>query len=617
MTRSLHALGIPTLFVATLLLAWCVPVSEVGAQDADEGGGDAKASSEGSDNKTADSTEGDSAERAETTEPGGATDDDDPEPEKGGSATADGGDDDAKPEGGDDDDDGVDEDAGPPLLPEKEIVIELSLKEAVQLGLQRNLDIRISRVDYWATEHGVTSEKAAFDPFFTLGANFSKNRRPTASFLDIGQGALVQTVQANPTEFTSLSVGLRGLTPIGTTYSLQLQENEFNRPAASGLLGINPQVSAGATLQITQPLLRGAWLPVNLANLRIARNQRHSTRAQMEQTATNTIYAIEQAYWELAYAVKNYTASANSLRVAQADLKNQQKFLEAGRTAGIEVVRVKSQFALRRVEFNTAELALENARDSLLNLLNHSGSATLKKRWDAGEADSPYDRIFVMPTTPLSSDPFQPDRARALDTAFERRADYHRNDFDLDSQRLRTAVAKNAILPRLDLTGSWEQNGLADDYDESISSLAGGRFYSWSVGIQMEIPLPLRGPRSRYYQARDQLRRIELQRAQIENQIVLDVDQSLRSLQSIHSRLTDLEERVRLQRQLFESELKKRRAGTSVPYLVSIAENDFIDSQARALRAQADFETAKAQYYRATGTLLDRHGIGVVDEDGR
>ena len=494
--------------------------------------------------------------------------------------------------------------------PKKALTIRLSLEDAVRIALEKNLDVRISRVGLWSAVHGVTIERSAFDPIFFAGFDFANNRRPTASFLDIGGGALAPTVQANPTKFTEFFASIGGLTPIGTTYELRAAETSFDRPAAAGtLFGINPQISSSARLQLTQPLLRGAWYPYNTGALRIARNNERLTVEQLEQAVVETVYAVEQAYWELAFALKNYEARRKSLEVASQDLRNTRRRESVGSVAALDVTIVESQVALRKVEFSEAELLLENSRDDLLDLLNFAGGRSLQKRWQTERPD-PYDDILVVTASEPDSSRLVVERAESLGTAFDRRADFRQVAIDLDSQRIRVDLAKNEMMPKLDITGSWEQHGLAEEYDRAIRSLADGDFYSWAVGVRFEVPLSQRGPRNRYLQARDEVTRIRLEQAKLENRIILEVDRAIRTLESLEERVADLDDRVRLQSAILEAERKKLRAGTSISYTVSTIENDLIDSQAQALRAAADYETAKATYYRSVGTLLDRYRIG-------
>ncbi len=88
----------------------------------------------------------------------------------------------------------------------------------------------------------------------------------------------------------------------------------------------------------------------------------------------------------------------------------------------------------------------------------------------------------------------------------------------------------------------------------------------------------------------------------------------VRKLKSLSRKVGDLEERVRLQEAILDAERKKLRVGKSISYTVSTIENDLVTSETEALRAGADLQTAKADFYRATGMLLRRHYVWIGDE---
>jgi len=494
----------------------------------------------------------------------------------------------------------------PPPPPRE--TLELSIEEAVRIALARNFQVRIADIDLRMRERDLVIERAVFDPYLTLGTFYSKNRRPTASFLDLGGGAVTPEVQVNPFETTSYNGGIRGRTLIGTDYTLTVGSNGFDRPLASALFGLNPQESASARLDITQPLLRGAWYPYNSAAIRIAHNNERLAREDLETATSELIYQVESAYWNHAFATQNFAAKTNSLRVAELDLEKARKEERAGTKARIYVTTVRGQLALRQVNYNDARLLVENSRDALLELLNHGGDS-LKERWQSGEDVGPFDDIVVVPTSAADLEPFSPDRDVSLAMAFRSRADYRRFAIQLDSQQIAVDTARNDLWPRVDLTTSWEQLGLDDSVEGSFSSLGTGEFYSWSVGVQVEVPLSNRGPKNAFRRAEDRLRQLTWERLQIENRIVLDVDQAIRQLDSLARKVDYLGEVVRLKAEELDAERKKLDAGTSIPFQVHTIENDLIELEAQALQSRTDYLTARAAYYRATGVLLERHDV--------
>ncbi len=487
------------------------------------------------------------------------------------------------------------------------------------MGLENNLDVKVSMLDDDIRRRELVVAKSVFDPFFNLGSSFAKNRDPSVSFFDLGPGGAAQGVSVSPSETLSYSAGLSGTWLAGTKYDLRLAQIERDRPVASrgSIIFLNPVTSTEASIVARQPLLKGAWFGVNSAEIRIAQNNILLSREQLELTAINTVFLIEQAYWELTFAERNLDSKKKAYQVAAENLENVRKKKAVGTLAAIDVTTAESQAAIRRVDLEVAEQLRETARDQLLDLINHSRDQSLKERWESGSRMGPFDNIMVICTTPPSSEQLDIDRDTALSSAFARRPEYKQLELNVQNQEIRIDVARNALLPSVDLTGRWAQLGLQDSFQGSYNELDSGRYYDWEVGIEISVPLSNRGPRSRYRNARDELRKLKLDKTSLENQIVLQVDQAIRRIAHLRRKTEDLDERVRLQEELLRAERRKVDVGMSIAYTVSVIENDLVDNQAQALRAKADLLVARAELFKAMGTLLDRHKIDVDSSSKR
>ena len=490
-----------------------------------------------------------------------------------------------------------------------EVELKLSLQQAVEMGLARNFDVRVARVESQIRQRQMVIQQAVFDPLLTASANYSKNRRPTASFLDIGEGALLPYAQVNPFETTGLSSGLRGRTLLGTNYSLIVNESGFDRPLAEGrVFGFNPVEEASVRLSATQPLLKGAWYPYNNAGIEIAENNRELAAHDLEAAINNLVFSIESAYWQLVFSTRNIEAKQNSLKVAAENLEKARKEEAAGTQARIYVVTIEGQHARRKVELNDARLLLENARDNLLELLQYKGES-LKKNWEEGEEKGSFEGIRVQPVTEPAGQELVPDRGASLSAAFGQRPDYRKFAVQLENQKKLVELARNERLPRLDFQATWAQYGLDDSFDDAFSSLSTGDFYGWTVGLQFEVPLSNRGLESRYELERDRYQQLQWQRLKAENAIIVEVDQSIRQLKSLVRKLEYLEDLVRLKETELEAERRRLAAGVSIPFTVNTIENELIDIQTQALQARTNLETVRADYFSVTGGLLKRYNI--------
>ena len=153
--------------------------------------------------------------------------------------------------------------------------LELTLDDCLQLALLHNLGIRIERLNYERTHRGIALARAAFDPIFATSFTMAKFRSPTVDFLS-GLNPTTD-VAVNPFTNQDFQLGLSGLLPIGTQYSVTAQDNIGDNPE-SGFFALNPRHTSTARLSVTQPLLRGFGTDNNLADLHLANNNALSSR---------------------------------------------------------------------------------------------------------------------------------------------------------------------------------------------------------------------------------------------------------------------------------------------------------------------------------------------------
>ena len=508
-------------------------------------------------------------------------------------------------------------DASPPErnLPSEakpKTVVRLSLDETVRILLGNNFQMRAAEVGRDIARETSVVERAVFDPFFTLSGDLAKNRQPTASFLEAGTAGLSPVVQVNPTETGTFAAGIGGRTVIGTTYEMTLSGTRIDRPLATGsVFGFNPQEEVNTRIQFSQPLLRGAWYDYNTSRIRIAANNKRLARHQLRETITELIYRAEVAYWELSFAIKNFESKGTALDTARQNVEKTRAEKDAGTRSDLELVVSESQLALRKVEHSEATTLLADARDRLLLLINRNGESSLRESWQRGEKSARFERLDVTPTTEPRPRIEIPERDHSLETAFRQRADYHQLAVRIENKTIELDIAENEVLPELNVTGSWTQHGLAANAGDSFDSLLTKDFYSWAAGLELRVPILMRGPRANRNRVNNELRQMKLQESDLENLVVVEVDKAIRDLRELFVRRRNIDERVRLQADLLAKEREKLRLGRSIVYNVSVIENDLVESQAQALRVAADYQMALSDYLRATGQMMDTWGVAL------
>ena len=501
-----------------------------------------------------------------------------------------------------------------PSFADKRIRLPLSLEDAIRIAVRNNLEIRVEQYDRSIARRRVVIERAVFDPLFDMSFSYADNREPTVSPLDFDPTNPVLGVRVNPFDVTTLRTGLRGTTLLGTSYQISAAESRFDSPEAS-LFALNPRYASRAKVTVAQPLLKGGWYKTVSANLRISRNNRFLTDSEFRLTATNTVYNVVSTYWNLVFAHDNYRSKTNALQLAIDQLRIDRQRHEAGAIARIELINPESQLARRKTEFDTAEMLYESTRDNLLDQINYTGKASLKRLWELRDEKSPYQNILVLPSSSPEAELLEYDRNQALATAFELREEYKVLALELKNRGIVIEVARNQLLPSLELSATWTQLGLDDNLRGSVDSVGRGRFYDWQVGVTLEVPLMYRGPLAEYSNAKDEYTKLVVEQQSLENTIVIEVDQAIRNLKDSYRRVRNLGREVELQEALLQAERQKLAAGRSIPYTVSQIENDLVDVQSQAIRATTNFEKFRAAYRRAVGTLLDDYATALDDAE--
>src|SRR6202040_1440264 len=124
---------------------------------------------------------------------------------------------------------------------------------------------------------------------------------------------------------------------------------------------------------LTQHLLQGFGFLPNDRLIRISKNNREITDVSFRLQIITTVDQIENLYWNLVYAYENVKVQQEALAFAQKTLSDNQKQVQIGSLAPIEVVRAQSTVATNQ---QTLTLALTNLELQQL-LMKNALSRTL------------------------------------------------------------------------------------------------------------------------------------------------------------------------------------------------------------------------------------------------
>jgi outer membrane protein TolC len=464
----------------------------------------------------------------------------------------------------------------------------LTLREAVSLSLNHNLDLEVARYQPWIEDQNVLAALGPWDHTAYAGASGQETSRP-------GFSALFEApeVQNSTAEFT---MGLRKTLPFGASFDLSLssQRQSSNQP----FLLLDPYWTGRAGAAVTVPVLRGASVAANTATLVVARNARDGSVDQFEKTLADSVFQVMRAYWGLVFAIENRKVKEQSVDLTRRLLEDNRRKFERGVAARIEVTRSESSLAAQLEGILTAEANVQNAMDVLKRLIDPS---LLREEVVLDPVDSPR--------RPEGEIDEREAEAAAMARALERRPEFRQSDRDLDSQQATLAKARNDLLPRLDLTGHAYLQGLDDSFSGTARQADGLDYRDLSVGVVFEYPLERSAARGAAQRAELERRRIRLQRKNLENQVLVEVREAVRSIKTDEKRVeAGLRARL-LAREELEGEMTRREQGLSTTVRVLEAQEDLAQARTNELKALIDCSLNFHRLDQVTGTLLEKNGI--------
>jgi outer membrane protein TolC len=475
--------------------------------------------------------------------------------------------------------------AQPPAMPlsATERVLELTLEDAIRLGLQHNLDIERERYSPLIQFTDVEKGRAAFDPVVGVDATISQNKILPVSQT---QGALAGAFSKNG----EVTPNLRQRFVTGTGYEIRFVNRRTNvAPGANRI--VDPRYDSSLELSFTQPLLRDFGISVNTAGIRQAEKATEIAEQQVVQAILDTVFAVQRGYWDLVFRIQDLGAKRASQKLAEDFLEENKIRVELGTLAPIELVQAETRVKTREGEVIVAESAVGDAEDQLkqvLNLPETMGTWLLRVR----PTDSPP---FAPATTPSVQE--------KVIEALNQRPDFVQSQLRIDSLEIRREAARNQQLPRLDFQARGRVEAFSGDYPESAENLGEGEGYFWSVGLKFEYPLGNRFARNEVQRRNLELKQALVDQRQLKRTIVRQIRQAIRDLETTVKRVEVTRAATVLAQTQLEAEQEKFRLGLSTSFVVLDFQEDLTIARSDETRAVSDYNVALARLDQLTGTL--------------
>lgn len=488
--------------------------------------------------------------------------------------------------------------------------VNLTLDEAVQRALERNLDIQVERLNPQAIDFALAALRSSFHPTITSTLGQRSQVNPPTSQLNGGQRV------SNTT--TTYNTGIEQFVPWGGG-NFAVQWNNNRSDTSNIFANFNPSYVSNITASFSQPLLRGFGTDQLRQQIRITQINRSISEVQLRATVTSTLASVRSAYWDFVFATQSMDVARNSLALAEKLVEDNRIRVEAGAMAPIDVVEAQAEAAARRQVLAQVEATAQITELALKRLIVEGTQDPL---WGA--------RLVATDRPQFRPGPI--DVEGAIVNALDRRTDLTEARQQLESTDVTLRYLRNERLPAVDAVATYGLQGLGGTqyiregsglgsqildtipggFADALSAIRRRSFPTWNVSVNLTYPLFASAADAQYARARVQRNQSLAGIRALELQVATDVTSAGLQVESTLKRVEASTASRELAERRLEAEQSKFEVGLSTNFFVVQAQRDLQDAQIAELRALLDYQQAQVEFERVQETSLQGGGGGVT-----
>ncbi|OEU49322.1 MAG: hypothetical protein BA861_07680 [Desulfobacterales bacterium S3730MH5] len=454
----------------------------------------------------------------------------------------------------------------------------MTVEDATLLALENNWGFRVERLAPSIQRTYEQEERAAFDPVLRADGQWSRERDKPDS---VSKGI-------------DVSLGVSEFLPTGTDLDLSAEMEQTQKTVVT-----NPdeKYTTNLNLTVTQALLRGMGLDVNLANLRQARIDTRVSEYQLRGLAQSLLAEVENAYWDYTLAREEVNIFETSLELGERLTAETAERIRVGQVAKCEIFSAEAEAATRRQELINARSARDNARLRLLRLLNPPGNDL----WNSK---------IVLLSPPEIPESNLEDMQNHIKVALRMRPDLNQARLAVQRGELEVVKTKNGLLPQLDLFVTLGRTGYAASFEGSLTDIRKGEGgLDVFAGLRFEFPAGMRTPKAQYKRSTLDLEQDEEALSNLKQLVEQDVLSAYIEINRSSEQIVASRATRKFQGEKLQAEIDKYRLGKSTMFRVAQAQRDLVESQISAVRSNTDHIKSLTQFYFVEGSLLVRRGI--------
>ncbi|HYM77056.1 MAG TPA: TolC family protein [Candidatus Dormibacteraeota bacterium] len=457
---------------------------------------------------------------------------------------------------------------------------------------------------------GTGTAVSSYDPFINLNGGDEHQTSPVVNRQIYG----VPSLQLN-TGQVSAFFSQAFATGTSINFSFGNSRQTTNSPNFT----LSPTLTSTFRFQIQQELLAGFGFGPNLRYLRIARNNKKISDIAFKDQVIATVTQIENIYWDLVSAYEQTQVNEQSYAFAQQTLDNARKQLKLESVPEMDVMRAEAEVSKRDQELTVARTSLQLQETLMKNAITKS-------------LDDPVlESMPVVPTDQLQAAATQATQPiqELIAEAQNKRPELAESDIDLVNRQISRRAARNALLPSLSLVGFYSGSGLAGplnpasqgqntsnvptDFAGALQNAFNNTSPDYYVGLNLNIPIRNRVAKADQYRSELEYRQAELRMEQLKKQVRIEVRNAQYALDQTGARVQAARKARDLAQRTFDIMKKEQDLGAGSNYQTLSAQRDLALAQLDLVSAMTIYEKAKVELDRATGATLEHNGILIQD----
>ncbi|MGH9161158.1 MAG: TolC family protein [Vicinamibacteraceae bacterium] len=470
---------------------------------------------------------------------------------------------------------------------------KLSIDDAVQLALENNLNLKVVRLNPLLSDLDIANARSNWTPTLFNDWSYRDAESPATSFI---QGGSDQALAGN--------FGVEQVLPWGTRYSIGFNNS---RRETSSFTDVNPSLNSTLELSFAQPLLQGFRIDGARQSLIVSRMGREVSDIQLRNDIIATTRNTRNAYWDFVNARGELAVARRTLAVSEQQLRENQKRVEVGVMAPIQVIEAEAEVARDRSNVIAAETAVDETEDGLKAVL-FDPSAPDYWAMSLEPIDEPTVRL-----EPVNVE-------AAIKNALDNRTDLRQARTQLEINDVNIRYARDTTLPDLSLNVGYTTSGLGGtelvrdpndplspgvpgpsrSYTDTLGDVFGLDFPTWSVGVSFSYPIGRSSQDVSLARARLQQRQAQLQIRDLERNVRQEII-SLGRQVNTNGRLV---QSTRVARELAEKNLEAAQKRFAVGLInqfeviqrqrdLSTAQFDELGAMITYAKSLVDFEAAQ------------------------